>query len=53
MWCLFWELDEDDDSFLTKEDLLRYGSYGLSSRVVERVWALRRNTSSPGTCPDS
>jgi len=48
MWCLFWELDEDEDSKLSKDDLLRYGSYGLSARVVERLWALRRDRSSEG-----
>ena len=48
MWCLFCELDEDDDALLTQDDLLRYGSYGLSSRVVERVWMLRRDVSTPG-----
>ena len=32
IWCIFWELDEDEDSLLQKEDLMRYGSYGLSSR---------------------
>ena len=48
IWCLFWELDEDEDSHLTKDDLLRYGSYGLSSRVVDRIWALRHEASKPG-----
>jgi len=48
IWCLFWELDEDEDSELQREDLLRYGSYSLSDRVVDRVWAMRRDTSSGG-----
>ena len=48
IWCLFWELDEDEDARLTKQDLLRYGSYGLSSCVVDRIWALRRDTSKDG-----
>jgi len=26
IWCLFWELDEDEDSLLHTDDLLRYGS---------------------------
>ena len=44
VWCLFWELDEDEDSLLQKADLLRYGADGLSPRVVDRIWALRRET---------
>ena len=52
IWCLFWELDEDEDSLLQKEDLLRYGSYGLSSRVVDAVWALRRDCSKEGMTYD-
>ncbi len=27
IWCLFWELDEDEDSLLHTDDLLRCGSY--------------------------
>ena len=52
IWCLFWELDEDEDSLLQKEDLLRCGSYGLSSRVVDAVWALRRDCSKEGMTYD-
>jgi len=48
IWCLFWELDEDEDSLLHVDDLLRYGSYSLTSRVVERIWALRLDRSQPG-----
>jgi serine/threonine-protein phosphatase 2A regulatory subunit B'' len=50
--CLFWELDEDEDSLLQKDDLLRYGSYGFSARVVDRVWTLRRDTSKEGMTYD-
>jgi Ca2+-binding EF-hand superfamily protein len=48
VWCIFWELDEDEDSLLQKADLMRYGSYGLSSRVVDRLWTLRRETDKEG-----
>ncbi len=48
LWCLFWELDEDEDSRLQKEDVLRYGQYGLTSRAVERLWALRRDKERDG-----
>jgi len=48
IWCIFWELDEDEDSILQKDDVMRYGSYGLSSRVVDRLWHLRRHTDSEG-----
>lgn len=36
-WCLFWELDEDEDSQLTAADLMRYNNYALSQRAVQRV----------------
>ena len=26
IWCLFWELDEDEDGELQKADLMRFGS---------------------------
>jgi len=52
IWCLFWELDEDEDSLLQKEDLLRYGSYGLTSIVVERIWVLRHQRDSGGMTYD-
>ena len=42
IWCIFWELDEDEDTLLQKDDLLRYGAYGLSPRVVDRIFAMRR-----------
>ena len=52
IWCIFWELDEDEDSRLTKEDLLRYGQYGLTSRAVDRLWALRRDQTKEGMAYD-
>ena len=50
IWCLFWELDEDEDSVLQKDDLMRYGSYGLSKKVVDRLWALRRKETTKASC---
>jgi len=52
IWCLFWELDEDEDSLLQQEDLLRYGSYGLTSIVVERIWVLRHQRDGSGMTYD-
>lgn len=48
IWCLFWELDEDEDSQLQKDDILRYGQYGLTARVVDRIWTLRHDRESEG-----
>jgi len=48
LWCIFWELDEDEDSFLTKEDVLRYGQYGLTRRTVDRLWFMRRDKECDG-----
>ena len=35
-------------SLLQKADLLRYGQYGLSARVVDRLWTLRREPEKEG-----
>mmetsp|Transcript_17948 Transcript_17948/g.45992 ORF Transcript_17948/g.45992 Transcript_17948/m.45992 type:complete len:907 (-) Transcript_17948:41-2761(-) len=40
IWCLFWEMDEDEDARLTEADLLRYNNYALSPRAVSRVVSL-------------
>jgi len=52
LWCIFWELDEDEDSRLSKEDVLRYGQYGLTQRAVDRLWAMRRDTTAEGMSYD-
>lgn len=36
------------DALLQKADLLRYGSYGLSSRTVDRIWNMRHETDKEG-----
>mmetsp|Transcript_1098 Transcript_1098/g.3388 ORF Transcript_1098/g.3388 Transcript_1098/m.3388 type:complete len:858 (+) Transcript_1098:111-2684(+) len=40
IWCLFWELDEDEDTQISEADLLRYNNYSLSPRAVARVVGL-------------
>jgi serine/threonine-protein phosphatase 2A regulatory subunit B'' len=37
IYCKFWELDSDHDSFLDREDLLRYDDYALSPACVDRI----------------
>jgi len=39
IYSKFWELDEDEDHRLSKEDLLKYEDYALTAKVVERVIA--------------
>ena len=39
IYCKFWELDTDHDLQLERDDLLRYGSHGLTYRAVDRVFA--------------
>ena len=34
----FWELDNDHDFLISKEDLIRYGNHSLTYRIVERVF---------------
>lgn len=39
LYCKFWELDQDHDHLIDKEDLLRYSNYSLTYRIVDRIFA--------------
>ena len=34
----FWELDQDHDFMIDRDDLLRYGQHGLTYRIVDRIF---------------
>ena len=62
LFCAFCRLDDDRDGLLSLRDLQRYGNFGLSGRIAQRVFdarrcaraILRRNSSSrnpPGAFP--
>jgi hypothetical protein len=34
----FWELDQDHDFMIDRDDLLRYGGHGLTYRIVDRIF---------------
>jgi serine/threonine-protein phosphatase 2A regulatory subunit B'' len=36
IYCKFFELDNDKDSKLTKQDVLKYGEHALSEAIVDR-----------------
>lgn len=38
LYCRFWELDSNHDLQIDREDLMRYGSHSLTSRIVERIF---------------
>jgi len=38
MYCKFWELDNDHDFLISKEDFQRYSGHGLSRKVVDRIF---------------
>ncbi|DBA83424.1 hypothetical protein WJX79_010649 [Trebouxia sp. C0005] len=38
IYCKFWELDNDHDFLISKEDLIRYGNHSLTYRIVERIF---------------
>jgi len=38
LYCRFWELDQDHDLLINREDLLRYGGHSLTFRVVDRIF---------------
>eukprot|EP00884_Botryococcus_braunii_P021339 jgi/Botrbrau1/788/Bobra.0181s0041.2 len=39
IYCKFWELDQDHDFLISKDDLLRYGNHSLTYRIVDRIFA--------------
>lgn len=39
IYCRFWELDQDHDFLLDREDLMRYGNHALTYRIVDRIFA--------------
>ncbi|KAA8496599.1 Serine/threonine protein phosphatase 2A regulatory subunit B''beta [Porphyridium purpureum] len=39
LYCRFWELDQDHDLLIDREDLLRYNGHSLTCRVLDRVFA--------------
>ena len=38
LYCRFWELDQDRDYRITREDLLKYGDHSLSHMIVDRIF---------------
>jgi serine/threonine-protein phosphatase 2A regulatory subunit B'' len=38
IYCKFWELDNDHDFHISKEDFQRYSGHGLSRKVVDRIF---------------
>lgn len=41
IYCKFWELDEDHDTIITKEDLKKYSNEALPSRVIDRIMKIK------------
>lgn len=39
LYCRFWELDANHDLQIDREDLLRYGSHSLTTRIVNRIFS--------------
>ena len=37
IYCRFWELDQDHNSLINIDDLLRYDDYSLTNIIVERI----------------
>lgn len=46
MLLQFWELDNDHDFLISKDDLVRYGNHSLTYRIVERIFQQVRQCSS-------
>lgn len=38
LYCRFWELDNDHDLQINREDLVRYGGHSLTYRIVDRIF---------------
>lgn len=39
IYIKFWELDNDHDFFLTKEELSKYSGYTLSRKTLDRIFS--------------
>lgn len=48
IYCKFWELDDDRDFRLRREDLVRFSDHSLSRSAVERVFACLPRAPRPG-----
>jgi serine/threonine-protein phosphatase 2A regulatory subunit B'' len=38
LYCKFWELDEDHDFHINKEDFGKYSGHALSRKVVDKIF---------------
>jgi serine/threonine-protein phosphatase 2A regulatory subunit B'' len=38
IYCKFWELDQDHDFLITRDDLLRYSGHALTVGIVDRIF---------------
>jgi serine/threonine-protein phosphatase 2A regulatory subunit B'' len=38
LYCRFWELDDDRDYRITRDNLLKYGEHSLSHMIVDRIF---------------
>lgn len=38
LYCRFWELDQDHDFLIDKEDFSRYEGYALSRKTMDRIF---------------
>lgn len=38
LYCRFWELDQNHDLQIDREDLMRYGGHSLTFRIVDRIF---------------
>lgn len=38
IYCKFWDLDNDHDFLLSRDDLLRYANHSLTYRIVDRLF---------------
>lgn len=39
LYCRFWELDQDHDFLITKDEFAKYEGHALSRKAVDRIFA--------------
>lgn len=39
IYCKFWELDNDHDFLIDKENIIKYGNHALTFRIVDRIFS--------------
>ncbi|TKR65436.1 hypothetical protein L596_025841 [Steinernema carpocapsae] len=52
IYCNFWDLDEDHDMLISRQDLAKYSNHGITNRIVDRIFSGAVTRGAKGTKVD-